>query len=177
MAKKGIEDRGQGLGLREVLMAWSGGYRECFGPSAGGVPHSVGRSAMRLPLNPTGFHVSADERTATSALTRRRDADARARCAKAVAKVKAMLDFKPWASSFTHRRHHASFQASRIDNADKVFARPACHQLTCPASTTIIDQERVKGISKLNVSRAEVRRLYSMTIRPSSFIVSVTSSY
>ena len=53
MAKKGFEDRGQGLGRREVLecMVWAGtGVLWTVG---GGVPHSVGLIVPdRDPLTP-----------------------------------------------------------------------------------------------------------------------------
>ena len=55
MAKKGFEDRGQGLGRREVLecMVWAG-TGVLWGMS-GGVPHSVGLIGEAAAAESTGF--------------------------------------------------------------------------------------------------------------------------
>ena len=55
MAKKGFEDRGQGLGRREVLecMVWAG--TGVLWTVSGGVPHSVGLIGDALAAQPRGF--------------------------------------------------------------------------------------------------------------------------
>jgi len=55
MAKKGSDDRGQGLGRREVLecMVWAG--TGVLWAVSGGVPHSVGMIGDALAAEPTGF--------------------------------------------------------------------------------------------------------------------------
>ena len=59
MAKKGFEDRGQGLGRREVLecMVWAG--TGVLWTVSGGVPHSVGLIGDALAAEPTGFTFAA----------------------------------------------------------------------------------------------------------------------
>ncbi len=89
MAKKGIEDRGQGLGRREVLecMVWAG--TGVLWAVSGGVPHSVGMIGDALAAEPTGFaflqmsdsHIGFDKAANPDALGTLREA---------VAKVKAM---------------------------------------------------------------------------------------
>ncbi len=55
MAKKGFEDRGQGLGRREVLecMVWAG--TGVLWAISGGVPHSVGLIGDAVAAEPAGF--------------------------------------------------------------------------------------------------------------------------
>src|SRR5258707_12015657 len=55
MAKKGFEDRGRGLGRREVLecMVWAG--TGVLWAVNGGVPHSVGVIGDALAAEPTRF--------------------------------------------------------------------------------------------------------------------------
>ena len=89
MAKKGSEDRGQGLGRREVLecMVWAG--TGVLWAVSGGVPHSVGMIGDALAAEPTGFtflqmsdsHIGFDKKANPDALATLREA---------VTKVKAM---------------------------------------------------------------------------------------
>ena len=111
MAKKGFEDRGQGLGRREVLecMLWAG--TGVLWTVSGGVPHSVGLIGDAFAAEPTGFtflqmsdsHIGFDKKANPDALGtlarsyRQGEGDA----------DKAVLHH-------SHRRHHSSFQACRV---------------------------------------------------------------
>src|SRR5260370_4978195 len=118
MARKGFEDRGQGLGGREVLecMVWAGSG--VLWAVSGGVPHSVGMIGEAVAAEPTGFtflqmsdsHIGFDKEANPDALGTLREA---------VAKVKARPTqpaFIIHTGDITHLSKPAEF-----DNADKVF--------------------------------------------------------
>src|SRR6202158_5576071 len=142
MAKKGFEDRGQGLGRREVLecvvWAWTG----VIWSVSGGVPHSVGLIGDALAAEPTGFtflqmsdsHIGFDKAAHPDALGTLREA---------VAKVKAM-PIKPSFIIHTGDITHLS-KPAEFDNADKVFGETGVQIHWVPGEHDIIDEERGKG--------------------------------
>src|SRR3977135_4275188 len=142
MAKKGFEDRGQGLGRREVLecMVWAG-TGVLWGVS-GGVPHSVGMIGDALAAEPTGFtflqmsdsHIGFDKAANPDALGTLREA---------VAKVKAM-PIKPSFIIHTGDITHLS-KPAEFDNADKVFGETGAQIHFVPGEHDIIDEERGKA--------------------------------
>src|SRR3981081_2591412 len=142
MAKKGFEDRGQGLGRREVLecMVWAG-TGVLWGVS-GGVPHSVGMIGDALAAEPTGFtflqmsdsHIGFDKAANPDALGTLREA---------VAKVKAM-PIKPSFIIHTGDITHLS-KPAEFDNADKVFGETGVQIHYVPGEHDIIDEERGKA--------------------------------
>ena len=119
MAKKGFEDRGQGLGRREVLecMVWAG--TGVLWAVSGGVPHSVGMIGDALAAEPKGFtflqmsdsHIGFDKAANPDALGTLREA---------IAIVKAM-PVKPSFIIHTGDITHLS-KPAQFDNADKVFS-------------------------------------------------------
>src|SRR6266581_2269561 len=146
--KKGSEDRGQGLGRREVLecMVWAG--TGVLWAVSGGIPHSVGLIGDALAAESTGFtflqmsdsHIGFDKAANPDALGTLREA---------VAKVKAM--------------------------PTRCSARPAYRFTLCPASTTSSMKSAAKPIWN---ATARVRRApagTAMTITASTSSVSSTS--
>src|SRR5258708_13044380 len=122
MAKKGSEDRGQGLGRREVLecMVWAG--TGVLWAVSGGVPHSVGMIGDALAAEPTGFtflqmsdsHIGFNKAANPDALGTLREA---------VAKVKAM-PIKPSFIIHTGDITHLSNPA-KFTNPNKPFGETA----------------------------------------------------
>src|SRR5229473_2903650 len=142
MAKKGIDDHGQGLGRREVLecMVWAG--TGVLWTVSGGVPHSVGLIGDALAAEPTGFtflqmsdsHIGFDKAANPDALGTLREA---------VAKVKAM-PVKPSFIIHTGDITHLS-KPAEFDNADKVFGETGVQIHYVPGEHDIIDEERGKA--------------------------------
>src|ERR1700682_2775982 len=142
MAKKGIDDHGQGLGRREVLecMVWAG--TGVLWTVSGGVPHSVGLIGDALAAEPTGFtflqmsdsHIGFDKAANPDALGTLREA---------VAKVKAM-PVKPAFIIHTGDITHLS-KPAEFDNADKVFGETGVQIHYVPGEHDIIDEERGKA--------------------------------
>ena len=114
MASKGFEDRGRGLGRREVLecMVWAG--TGVVWTVSGGVPHSAGLIGDALAAEPSGFtflqmsdsHIGFDKAANPDALGTLREA---------VAKVKAM-PIKPSFIIHTGDITHLS-KPAEFDNA------------------------------------------------------------
>jgi 3',5'-cyclic AMP phosphodiesterase CpdA len=142
MAKKGFEDRGQGLGRREVLecMVWAG--TGVLWTVSGGIPHSVGLIGDALAAEPTGFtflqmsdsHIGFNKPANPDALGTLREA---------VAKVKAM-QVKPSFIIHTGDITHLS-KPAEFDDADKVFAETGAQIHFVPGEHDIIDEERGKA--------------------------------
>jgi 3',5'-cyclic AMP phosphodiesterase CpdA len=142
MAKKGFEDRGQGLGRREVLecMVWAG--TGVLWTVSGGVPHSVGLIGDALAAEPTGFtflqmsdsHIGFDKAANPDALGTLREA---------VAIVKAM-PVKPSFIIHTGDITHLS-KPAQFDNADKVFSETGVQIHYVPGEHDIIDEENGKA--------------------------------
>src|SRR6267378_26626 len=142
MANKGFEDRGQGLGRREVLecMVWAG--TGVLWAVSGGVPHSVGLIGDAVAAEPTGFtflqmsdsHIGFDKAANPDALGTLREA---------VAKVKAM-PIKPSFIIHTGDITHLS-KPAEFDNADKVFGETGVQIHFVPGEHDIIDEERGKA--------------------------------
>jgi 3',5'-cyclic AMP phosphodiesterase CpdA len=142
MAKKGFEDRGQGLGRREVLecMVWAG--TGVLWTVSGGVPHSVGLVGDALAAEPTGFtflqmsdsHIGFDKAANPDALGTLREA---------VAIVKAM-PVKPSFIIHTGDITHLS-KPAQFDNADKVFSETGVQIHYVPGEHDIIDEENGKA--------------------------------
>src|SRR5882757_9455681 len=133
MAKKGFEDRGQGLGRREVLecMVWAG--TGVLWTVSGGVPHSVGLIGNALAAEPTGFtflqmsdsHIGFDKAANPDALATLREATAKVKAMKA----KPTSSFTPAISPIFRSRPN-SITPTRFS------AKPACRCTMCPANTT-----------------------------------------
>jgi 3',5'-cyclic AMP phosphodiesterase CpdA len=142
MAKKDVEDRGQGLGRREVLecMVWAG--TGVLWTVSGGVPHSVGLIGEALAAEPTGFtflqmsdsHIGFDKAANPDALGTLREA---------VAIVKAM-PVKPSFIIHTGDITHLS-KPAQFDNADKVFSETGVQIHYVPGEHDIIDEENGKA--------------------------------
>jgi 3',5'-cyclic AMP phosphodiesterase CpdA len=142
MAKKGFEDRGQGLGRREVLecMVWAG--TGVLWTVSGGIPHSVGLIGDALAAEPTSFtflqmsdsHIGFNKPANPDALGTLREA---------VAKVKAM-PVKPSFIIHTGDITHLS-KPAEFDDADKVFAETGAQIHFVPGEHDIIDEERGKA--------------------------------
>jgi 3',5'-cyclic AMP phosphodiesterase CpdA len=142
MAKKGFDDRGQGLGRREVLecMVWAG--TGVLWTVSGGVPHSVGLVGDALAAEPTGFtflqmsdsHIGFDKAANPDALGTLREA---------VAIVKAM-PVKPSFIIHTGDITHLS-KPAQFDNADKVFSETGVQIHYVPGEHDIIDEENGKA--------------------------------
>ena len=142
MAKKGFEDRGQGLGRREVLecMVWAG--TGVLWTVSGGVPHSVGLIGDALAAEPKGFtflqmsdsHIGFDKAANPDALGTLREA---------VAIVKAM-PVKPSFIIHTGDITHLS-KPAQFDNADKVFSETGVQIHYVPGEHDIIDEENGKA--------------------------------
>jgi 3',5'-cyclic AMP phosphodiesterase CpdA len=142
MAKKGFEDRGQGLGRREVLecMVWAGSG--VLWTVSGGVPHSVGLIGDALAAEPTGFtflqmsdsHIGFDKAANPDALGTLREA---------IAIVKAM-PVKPSFIIHTGDITHLS-KPAQFDNADKVFSETGVQIHYVPGEHDIIDEENGKA--------------------------------
>ena len=137
MAKKGIDDHGQGIGRREVLecMVWAG--TGVLWTVSGGVPHSVGLIGDALAAEPAGFtflqmsdsHIGFDKAANPDALGTLREA---------VAKVKAM-PVKPAFIIHTGDITHLS-KPAEFDNADKVFGETGVQIHYVPGEHDIIDE-------------------------------------
>jgi 3',5'-cyclic AMP phosphodiesterase CpdA len=143
MAKKGFDDdRGQGLGRREVLecMVWAG--TGVLWTVSGGVPHSVGLIGDAMAAEPTGFtflqmsdsHIGFDKAANPDTLGTLREA---------VGKVKAMPT-KPSFIIHTGDITHLS-KPAEFDNADKVFSETGVPIRWVPGEHDIIDEERGKA--------------------------------
>jgi len=142
MAKKGFDDRGQGLGRREVLecMVWAG--TGVLWTVSGGVPHSVGLIGDALAAEPKGFtflqmsdsHIGFDKAANPDALATLREA---------VAIVKAM-PVKPSFIIHTGDITHLS-KPAEFDNADKVFGETGVQVHWVPGEHDIIDEDRGKA--------------------------------
>jgi 3',5'-cyclic AMP phosphodiesterase CpdA len=142
MAKKGFEDRGQGLGRREVLecMVWAGSG--VLWTVSGGVPHSVGLIGDALAAEPTGFtflqmsdsHIGFDKAANPDALGTLREA---------IAIVKAM-PVKPSFIIHTGDITHLS-KPAQFDNADKAFSETGVQIHYVPGEHDIIDEENGKA--------------------------------
>ena len=142
MAKKGFEDRGQGLGRREVLecMVWAG--TGVLWAVNGGIPHSVGMIGDALAAESTGFtflqmsdsHIGFNKPANPDALGTLREA---------VAKVKAM-PIKPSFIIHTGDITHLS-KPAEFDDADKVFSETGVPIHWVPGEHDIIDEERGKA--------------------------------
>jgi 3',5'-cyclic AMP phosphodiesterase CpdA len=142
MAKKDFDDRGQGLGRREVLecMVWAG--TGVLWTVSGGVPHSVGLIGDALAAESTGFtflqmsdsHVGFDKAANPDALGTLREA---------VAIVKAM-PVKPSFIIHTGDITHLS-KPAQFDNADKVFSETGLQIHYVPGEHDIIDEENGKA--------------------------------
>src|ERR1700741_1937340 len=142
MAKKGLDDHGQGIGRREEreCRAWGGpGGR---GAMNGGVPHSVGLIGEAAAAEPTGFtflqmsdsHIGFDKAANPDTLGTLREA---------VGKVKAM-PVKPSFIIHTGDITHLS-KPAEFDNADKVFGETGVPIHWVPGEHDIIDEERGKA--------------------------------
>jgi 3',5'-cyclic AMP phosphodiesterase CpdA len=142
MAKKVFEDRGQGLGRREVLecMVWAG--TGVLWAVSGGVPHSVGLVGDALAAEPTGFtflqmsdsHIGFNKPANPDALGTLREA---------VAKVKAM-PVKPSFIIHTGDITHLS-KPTEFDDADKVLGETGVPIHFIPGEHDIIDEARGKA--------------------------------
>jgi 3',5'-cyclic AMP phosphodiesterase CpdA len=142
MAKKNFEDRGQGLGRREVLecMVWAG--TGVLWTVSGGVPHSVGLIGEALAAEPKGFtflqmsdsHIGFDKAANPDALATLREA---------VSAVKAM-PVKPSFIIHTGDITHLS-KPAQFDNADKVFSETGVQIHYVPGEHDIIDEENGKA--------------------------------
>jgi 3',5'-cyclic AMP phosphodiesterase CpdA len=142
MAKKGFEDRGQGLGRREVLecMVWAG--TGVLWTVSGGVPHSVGLIGDALAAEPTGFtflqmsdsHIGFDKAANPDALGTLREA---------VAIVKAM-PVKPSFIIHTGDITHLS-KPAEFDNADKVYGETGVKIHYVPGEHDMIDEGQGKA--------------------------------
>src|SRR5580700_6798351 len=142
MAKKGLEDRGQGLGRREVLecMVWAG--TGVLWAVSGGVPHSVGLIGDALAAEPTGFtflqmsdsHIGFNKAANPDALGTLREA---------VAKVKAM-PIKPSFIIHTGDITHLS-KPEEFDNADKVYGETGVQIHYVPGEHDMIDEGQGKA--------------------------------
>ena len=142
MAKKGFEDRGQGLGRREVLecMLWAG--TGVLWTVSGGVPHSVGLIGDAFAAEPTGFtflqmsdsHIGFDKKANPDALGTLREA---------IAKVKAM-PIKPSFIIHTGDITHLS-KPAEFDNADKVYGEAGVQIHYVPGEHDMIDEGQGKA--------------------------------
>src|SRR6201989_790551 len=142
MGKKGFEERGQGLGRREVLecMVWAG--TGVLWTVSGGVPHSVGLIGDALAAEPSGFtflqmsdtHIGFDKAANPDALGTLREA---------VAVGKAMPT-KPSFIIHTGDITHLS-KPAEFDNADKVFGETGVPIHWVPGEHDIIDEENGKA--------------------------------
>jgi 3',5'-cyclic AMP phosphodiesterase CpdA len=142
MAKKSFEDRGQGLGRREVLecMVWAG--TGVLWTVSGGVPHSVGLIGEAIAAEPKGFnflqmsdsHIGFDKAANPDALATLREA---------VSAVKAM-PVKPSFIIHTGDITHLS-KPAQFDNADKVFSETGVQIHYVPGEHDIIDEENGKA--------------------------------
>ena len=142
MARKGLDDHGQGLGRREVLecMVWAG--TGVLWAISGGVPHSVGLIGEAAAAEPTGFtflqmsdsHIGFDKTANPDALGTLREA---------IAKVKAM-PIKPSFIIHTGDITHLS-KPAEFDNADKVFGETGVQIHYVPGEHDMIDEDRGKA--------------------------------
>lgn len=142
MAKKGVEDRGQGIGRREVLecMVWAG--TGVLWTVSGGVPHSVGLIGDALAAEPSGFtflqmsdsHIGFDKAANPDALGTLREA---------VAIVKAM-PVKPSFIIHTGDITHLS-KPAEFDNADKVYGETGVQIHYVPGEHDMIDEGQGKA--------------------------------
>ena len=142
MANKRSDDRGQGLGRREVLecMVWAG--TGVLWTVSGGVPHSLGMIGDALAAEPAGFtflqmsdsHIGFNKPANPDALGTLREA---------VAKVKA-LPIKPSFIIHTGDITHLS-KSTEFDDADKVFSETGVPIHWVPGEHDIIDEERGKA--------------------------------
>jgi 3',5'-cyclic AMP phosphodiesterase CpdA len=142
MVKKSFDDRGQGLGRREVLecMVWAG--TGVLWTVSGGVPHSVGLVGDALAAEPKGFtflqmsdsHIGFDKAANPDALGTLR---------QAIAIVKAM-PVKPSFIIHTGDITHLS-KPAQFDNADKVFSETGVQIHYVPGEHDLIDEENGKA--------------------------------
>jgi 3',5'-cyclic AMP phosphodiesterase CpdA len=142
MGKKVFDDRGQGLGRREVLecMVWAG--TGVLWTVSGGVPHSVGMIGDALAAEPKSFtflqmsdsHIGFDKAANPDALGTLREA---------IAIVKAM-PVKPSFIIHTGDITHLS-KPAQFDNADKVFSETGVQIHYVPGEHDIIDEENGKA--------------------------------
>jgi 3',5'-cyclic AMP phosphodiesterase CpdA len=142
MVKKSFDDRGQGLGRREVLecMVWAG--TGVLWTVSGGVPHSVGLVGDALAAEPKGFtflqmsdsHIGFDKAANPDALGTLREA---------IAIVKAM-PVKPSFIIHTGDITHLS-KPAQFDNADKVFSETGVQIHYVPGEHDLIDEENGKA--------------------------------
>jgi 3',5'-cyclic AMP phosphodiesterase CpdA len=142
MAKKSSDERGPGLGRREVLecMVWAG--TGVLWTVSGGVPHSVGLIGEALAAEPSGFtflqmsdsHIGFDKPANPDALGTLREA---------VGIVKAM-QVKPSFIIHTGDISHLS-KPAEFDNADKVFGETGVQIHYVPGEHDIIDEDRGKA--------------------------------
>src|SRR5438552_18600070 len=156
--KKGSEDRGQGLGRREVLecMVWSG--TGVLWAVSGGVPHSVGIIGNALAAESTGFtflqmsdsHIGFNKPANPDALGTLREA---------VAKVKAM-PIKPSFIIHTGDITHLS-KSAEFDDADKVFSETGVPIHWVHGEHDITDEECGKAYLKRYVKGSQVAGCYS----------------
>jgi 3',5'-cyclic AMP phosphodiesterase CpdA len=142
MAKRGLDDHGQGLGRREVLecMVWAG--TGVLWAVSGGVPHSVGLIGEAAAAESTGFtflqmsdsHIGFDKAANPDALGTLREA---------IAKVKAM-PIKPSFIIHTGDITHLS-KPAEFDNADKVYGETGVKIHYVPGEHDMIDEGQGKA--------------------------------
>jgi 3',5'-cyclic AMP phosphodiesterase CpdA len=142
MAKKDFEDRGQGLGRREVLecMVWAG--TGVLWTVSGGIPHSVGLIGEALAAEPTGF-TFLQMSDSHIGFNKAANPDALATLREAVSIVKAM-PVKPSFIIHTGDITHLS-KPAQFDNADKVFSETGVQIHYVPGEHDIIDEENGKA--------------------------------
>jgi len=138
MAKKGLDDHGQGLGRREVLecMVWAG--TGVLWAINGGVPHSVGLIGEAAAAESSGFtflqmsdsHIGFDKKANPDALGTLREA---------IAKVKAM-PIKPSFIIHTGDITHLS-KPEEFDNADKVYGETGVQLHYVPGEHDILNDD------------------------------------
>jgi 3',5'-cyclic AMP phosphodiesterase CpdA len=142
MARKSSDERGPGLGRREVLecMVWAG--TGVLWTVSGGVPHSVGLIGEAVAAEPSGFtflqmsdsHIGFDKAANPDALGTLREA---------VGIVKAM-QAKPSFIIHTGDITHLS-KPAEFDNADKVFGETGVQIHYVPGEHDMIDEDRGKA--------------------------------
>jgi 3',5'-cyclic AMP phosphodiesterase CpdA len=142
MAKKGLDDHGQGLGRREVLecMVWAG--TGVLWAVNGGIPHSVGLIGEAAAAESTGFtflqmsdsHIGFDKAANPDALGTLREA---------IAKVKAM-PIKPSFIIHTGDITHLS-KPAEFDNADNVYGETGVKIHYVPGEHDMIDEGQGKA--------------------------------
>jgi 3',5'-cyclic AMP phosphodiesterase CpdA len=142
MAKKDFEDRGQGLGRREVLecMVWAG--TGVLWTVSGGVPHSVGLIGEALAAEPTGF-TFLQMSDSHIGFNKAANPDALATLREAVSIVKAM-PVKPSFIIHTGDITHLS-KPAEFDNAEKVFGETGVQIHYVPGEHDLIDEENGKA--------------------------------